>query len=80
MCLKRRNQEKIIIILLGKAVSEKQGHKQQVQQIIGKTFSNFLVNSFTSIGPSIAISTDKITIAYEIVYELKKDMLQKIKI
>lgn len=60
-------------------MSEKQGPKQQVQQITEKTFSNFLVNSFASIGPSIGISTDKITIAYEIVYELKKDMLQKIK-
>lgn len=66
---------KKIIILLGKTVSEKQGHKQQAQQIIEKTCSNFLVNYFTSIEPSIATSTDKITIAYEIVYELKKDML-----
>lgn len=60
---------KIIIILSGKTVSVKQGHKQQAQQIIEKTCSNFLVNYSTSIGPSIATSTDKITITYEIVNE-----------
>lgn len=54
-----------------KTVCKKQDHKRQAQQMIQNTCSSFSVNYFISMGPSVYISTYKITRVYEVICEQK---------
>lgn len=54
-----------------KTVCKKQDRKPQAQQMIQNTCSSFSVNYFISMGPSVYISTYKITRVYEVICEQK---------